>query len=219
MTADVLVTAVQELSRAHDRVLVGIDGPDCAGKSGLADELAGALGDGALRVSVDAFHQPRTLRYQKGPLSAEGYYHDSFDYPALVDRCLLPFREGADRLQVTGYDYLADDHRTTYAGVPSRAVMVVDGVFLLRSRLRPLWTLSVYVRVSPEETLRRALQRDVGIFGSVEEVELRYRGRYLPGQELYRQDSDPESVAHIVLDNERFTHDLVRPIRGVPAHE
>jgi uridine kinase len=214
VAADVLVAAVQRLARAHRRVLVGIDGPDCAGKTtladGLGDALRDALGEGVLRVSVDRFHLPRAHRYRKGSLSGEGYFHDSFDYLTLIDRCLVPFRAGAGRLQVTGYDYVADDHRTTYADVPARAVMVVDGVFLLRNPLRPLWTLSVYLRVSPEETLRRALKRDVGLFGSVEEVEHRYRGRYLPGQALYRQDCDPESAADILLDNEHFGPEVIR---------
>jgi uridine kinase len=213
VTAHALLAAVRDLAGARDRVLVGIDGPECAGKSTLADELAGGLsaaGAGVLRVSVEAFHLPRPLRYRQGSLSGEGYFHDSFDYATLIERCLLPFRDGADRLQLTGYDYVADDHRTTYAGVPARAVMIVDGVFLLRAPLRPLWTLSVYLRVSPGETVRRGLGRDVGLSGSAAEVEERYRRRFLPGQELYRRECDPESAADIVLDNEHFTHELVR---------
>jgi len=84
-----------------------------------------------------------------------------------------------------------------------RAILVIDGVFLLRPELRELWTFSVYLRVSPEETLRRAHRRDLGLFGSAEEVERRYLGRYLPGQALYRQEADPEARAHILVDNEQ----------------
>jgi uridine kinase len=82
-------------------------------------------------------------------------------------------------------------------------VLVVDGVFLLRPELRELWTLSVYLRVSPEETLRRAHRRDLELFGSSEEIERRYLGRYLPGQALYRERADPEKLANILVDNER----------------
>ena len=86
--------------------------------------------------------------------------------------------------------------------VPTRAVLVVDGVFLLRPELRGLWTLSVYLRVSAQETLRRAQRRDLELFGSAGEVQRRYLQRYLPGQALYRQTSDPEPLAHILVDNE-----------------
>jgi uridine kinase len=66
--------------------LVGVDGPDAAGKTTPADHLADALEVPTLRVSIDGFHQPRELRYQRGELSAEGYYHDSFDYPGPARR-------------------------------------------------------------------------------------------------------------------------------------
>jgi uridine kinase len=193
---------VTRLSRARDRVLVGIDGPDAAGKSTLADQLAGSLPVPALRVSVDRFHLPQEVRHRRGQLSAEGYYQDSFDYPALLTRCLMPFRSGAPQVQTASYDYRADGRRRTDAEVPSRAILVVDGVFLLRPQLRDLWTLSVYLRVSPEETLQRAADRDLALFGSHDEIQRRYQERYLPGQALYRNEAHPEETAHIVIGNE-----------------
>jgi uridine kinase len=39
-----IADAVAKLARCSDRVLVGIDGPDAAGKSTLADRVAAALG-------------------------------------------------------------------------------------------------------------------------------------------------------------------------------
>jgi hypothetical protein len=74
--------------------------------------------------------------------------------------------------------------------------------FLLRPELRDLWTLSVYLKVSPEESLRRAHSRDRELFGSAAEIERRYLGRCLPDQALYRERASPGSHAHIVVDNE-----------------
>jgi hypothetical protein len=59
------------------------------------------------------------------------------------------------------------------------------------------------LRVSPEETLPRTHHRDLELFGSAEQVERRYLGRYLPGQALYRQQADPEALAHILVDTNR----------------
>jgi hypothetical protein len=79
-----LSTAIAELSQRHQRVVVGIDGPDCAGKTTVADKLARALQAPSLelptvRASVDGFSRPRAQRYERGELSAEGYYLDSFE--------------------------------------------------------------------------------------------------------------------------------------------
>ena len=86
--------------------------------------------------------------------------------------------------------------------VPARAVLVVDGVFLQREQLRELWTVAIYLKASPAECLERARRRDHAVRGSVAEVERRYRGRYLPGQVLYRDDATPETAADVLIDNE-----------------
>ncbi|MQA88527.1 MAG: uridine kinase [Streptosporangiales bacterium] len=219
--ADRLASAATTLSRSQDRVLICVDGPDATGKTTLANHLAETLEVPVQRASIDGFHQPREVRYQRGELSGEGYYRDSFDYPALLGTCLTPFREGAARVQIAKYDYRADTHDAVYAVVPPRAVLIFDGVFLLREQLRDLWTFSVYLCVSPEATLRRAHARDLDLFQSGEEIERRYLRRYLPGQALYRAEADPEAAAHVVVDNERVHAPTIKrwtvPASGNPS--
>jgi uridine kinase len=166
-------------------VLVGIDGPDAAGKTTLADRLAARLPGPVLRVSVDEFPAPRDVRYARGEFSPQGYYRDSFDLPALVAGRLQPFASGAP--------VVAD------LPVPERAALVADGVFLHRPELRDRWHLSVYLHVPEEETLRRAVVRDRALMGA--EVERRYRLRYPPGQALHRREADPVARADVVVDN------------------
>ncbi|NOG66284.1 MAG: hypothetical protein HND46_22960 [Chloroflexi bacterium] len=60
---------------------IAIDGIDASGKTTLADELAVFLqqaGHPIIRASIDGFHNPREVRHQKGPLSSEGYFYDSY---------------------------------------------------------------------------------------------------------------------------------------------
>jgi uridine kinase len=184
-----LADAVATLGR--DRVLVGIDGPDAAGKTTLAERLAGMLPGVVLRVSADDFLQPRDVRYARGELSPEGYFRDSLDLPRLIEEQIRPFRDGEPVVGGTA--------------IPRRAVLVADGIFLHRPELAPFWTLSVYLAVSEAQTLARAHVRDRALFGSAEEVERRYRARYLPGQALYRRNVDPERVAHVLVDNDDVT--------------
>jgi uridine kinase len=198
-----LAIAVSRLARQRQRILVGIDGPDASGKTTMADRLAASVEAPAFRVSVDEFHQPAEVRRRRGALSPEGYYREAFDHRALRADCLLPFRAGAGRIRSASHDHRMDLRLATALSVPVGAVLVVDGVFLLRPELRDLWDLAVHLRVSPAESLRRARIRDLDLFGSETEVERRYLARYLPGQALYRREADPESRAHVVVDNER----------------
>ncbi len=200
--AEHLASAVAQLARDRDRVLVGIDGPVTAGKTTLADRLAAVLDVPAVRASVDDFLRPRELRYRRGELSAEGCYRDAHDYVALVDGCVSPFRGGAAAVRTAAHDLRADVRRVPEAlAVPARAVLIVDGVFLLREELRRWWTLSVHLRVSDAECLRRALRRDAALYDSADELRLRYARRYLAAQALYRREADPEAAAGVLVDN------------------
>lgn len=194
-----------------ERILVGIDGPDAAGKTTLAQALAAALAPRAvLRCSVDSFHRPAAGRRRRGALSPDGCYRDSYDYCALVERLLVPFAEGAPSVVTAVHDLVSDRPHVVQTDVPRAAVLVVEGVFLLRPELRRHWTLSCHLRVSEDEVLRRAVVRDAGLMGDPAEVERRYRARYLPAQELYRAEADPEARADVVVDNEDPSHPVVR---------
>jgi uridine kinase len=82
------------------------------------------------------------------------------------------------------------------------AVMVFDGVFLLRPELREHFDFSIFLRADFSVTVARAESRDLPLFGSVEEIRRRYAERYVPGQQLYLQQVQPESFASIVINND-----------------
>jgi uridine kinase len=201
-----LVRLVESTDRDHP-ARVAIDGPDAAGKTTIADELAVVLRAGGrevIRASIDGFHRPRAQRYARGPDSAVGYYLDSFDYDALRSSLLDPLGPGGSReYRAAVFDFRDDgptSERTKLA--PAWSVLVFDGVFLFRPELRDCWDVRIFVSASFGVTLRRALRRDRALFGSAEEVERRYRVRYIPGQELYFSEARPEDTADAVIVND-----------------
>ncbi|MEO3781361.1 uridylate kinase [Micromonospora sp. B11E3] len=190
--------------RVPHTLRVAVDGPDAAGKTRLADDLADRLGAQreVIRLSVDRFHQPAAVRRRRGSLAPEGYYLDSFDHDAIVGSVLRPLGPGGDGEYLPGtYDHRADEPASPRRQRARKdAILLFDGVFLLRPELRDFWDVTLYLHVEPEVTLRRALVRDLDLFGSAAVVEQRYRGRYLPGQALYRAEVRPLDRADIVLD-------------------
>jgi uridine kinase len=185
---------------------VAVDGPDAAGKTTIADALAtilGRRGRTVVRASVDGFHRPRAERYRRGRDSPEGYYGDSFDYCALRTALLDPLGPAGDRSYRTrAFDWRNDEPvEEPLRLAPEDAVLLVDGVFLLRPELAGLWDYRIFVRVPLEECLRRALIRDVPSPGDEDAVRARYERRYLPGQRLYFDAVRPWLVADAVIDN------------------
>jgi uridine kinase len=203
---DRLLQEIADVLLDAEAPLVAIDGPDAAGKTTLADELAALVADSGRhvqRVSLDGFHRPRAERLARGELSPEGYVDDSFDLPALRRDVLEPLQRGGSRvITPSRFDWRTDRPATADSvPVPPDACVIVDGVFLLRGDLAPAWSASVFVFARPDVVLRRARERDADALGGVTEVERRYVSRYLPGQALYFARERPHERATVCLDN------------------
>ena len=220
-TLAALATLIATRAVRQTPLRVAIDGVDASGKTTLAGELAPLLvecGHPVVRASIDGFHRSRAERYRRGPDSPEGYYHDAFDYPALRESLLLPLGPGGSRrIRRAVFDLATDRPMPTDEEVtPEDAILLLDGVFLLRPELYDLWDLRIFVDVPFEVALARAAQRDLALFGSAEAVIARYQRRYIPGQRLYLREARPRERADVVVDNT----DLERPrlvVGGGPA--
>jgi len=187
-------------------VRVAIDGVDASGKTTLANELAewvARLGCPVIRASVDGFHRPRQERHRRGAGSPEGYFYDAFDYPAVRQALLTPLGPKGDRCYRTAaFDFRTDTPVRSEALIaPENAILLFDGVFLLRPELNDGWDFRIFVDVDFETCLSRACRRDLDLFGSAEETRRRYEQRYIPGQRIYMETVDPRSKADVIVDN------------------
>jgi uridine kinase len=203
---DYLAGRITRRGRAYP-VRVALDGPDAAGKTTLAQELVSPLqarGRPVIRASVDGFHNPARVRHARGATSPEGYYRDSFNCRALVESLLAPLGPGGSRRYRTAvFDYRTDSEVSTpRRAAEENAVLLFDGVFLLRTELAGYWDFTVFVDASFETTLARAVRRDAALFGDAEEVRRRYERRYIPGQRLYFTECLPRERADVVVNND-----------------
>jgi uridine kinase len=202
---ELLAARIAGLQRPHP-VRVAIDGVDAAGKTTFADALAPSIearGRPVIRASVDDFLNCAAIRRRRGPTSPEGYFHDSFDYGALIGDLLQPLGPGGSlAFRRAVFDLRTDRPVQTPAErAPPNAVLVLDGVFLLRPELRQHFEFSVFLRADFDVTVARAESRDLHLFGSVQEVRRRYQERYVPGQRLYLAEVRPERWASVVVNN------------------
>jgi uridine kinase len=200
-------------------IRVAIDGVDAAGKTTLAEELVTpiqACGRPVIRASIDGFHHPAHLRYQRGSTSPEGYYHDSFNCQALRECLLAPLgRGGSRRYRSAVFDFRTDSEvQATPRVADAHAVLLFDGVFLLRPELRRWWDFTIFVDVAFEVTLVRAQQRDLPLFGNVRDLTQRYQQRYIPGQKLYLEACCPRQRADLVIENNDPGHPVMYEVKA-----
>jgi uridine kinase len=202
---DRLAEAVGSVTVEHP-TRVAIDGPPAAGKTTLADELALVLrtqGRDVIRATIDDFLFPRAHRYPRGEYSAEGCYFDTHNYDALNRVLLDPLGPDGDRrFQHAVYDRTADTALSSPATTASaNAVLLFDGVFLMRPELVDQWELRIFVSTALEKTVDRAVIREHQV-SSQAEVERRWRERYIPSQQLYFVAAHPTDHADIIVHND-----------------
>ncbi|MFT3834296.1 MAG: uridine kinase [Micropruina sp.] len=207
--AEGLSWLVSRIRPRAGRTMVAIDGVDGAGKTTFAGDLAAELTDSGLtviRISLDNFLNPAEVRHAQGRTSPEGFIADTYDYERFVDDVLEPLgSEGCGRYRSKSYDFGTETPLTPpWQVAPDAAVVVVDGLFLHRDRLRnargrKVWDLSVWLDVPAEESVRRLAERD----GSPSDVDDPRIRRYVEGQRLYIERYRPAERADLVIDNSR----------------
>ncbi|GAA2039768.1 hypothetical protein GCM10009819_26150 [Agromyces tropicus] len=165
------------------RVIVAIDGPLRSGKTQLGDDLADVLRERDLsvfRASTEDFHRSREAQADYGPDTAERYWRYGID-ESLLERTLVePFRMAGSTAFVTrGFDLARDAWvEPKWRTGPADAILVLDGRFLLRRRLRDRWDVALAVDGEPTDAADR----------------------------IAYASSDPRAVASIVIDQSDPAH-------------
>jgi len=136
--ADILSELADEIRHNYGsgRSIVAVDGLTGSGTSGFADDLADAFraaGSQVVRAAIDDYSRSDA----GASTSAQTYYDTAYDYDALRSSLIVPFRRGE-------------------SGPEGDAVLIVDGVFLLRPELAGVWQSTVCLFVPAEDAFGRA---------------------------------------------------------------
>lgn len=157
------IRAIQLLkaSAPDDTILVGIAGPSGAGKTVFTSKIQEFM-PGAVTLSMDMYNDSSML--------LEG----NFDDPRLTDyQCLLENLQGlknGETVQVPVYDY-KQSKRTGYNTVPcpKSKVVIVEGIYALSEKLRPMLDLRVSVTGGVHFDLVKRVLRDINRSGQAPE--------------------------------------------------
>jgi uridine kinase len=205
-------------TRPGERSIVAVDGPDGVGKTRLVGELLAlapyVAGREVLSVSVDGFHHPHARRHAQGS-TARTFYEDSYDYGALRDKVLRPFRAGREIVPAV-WDVRADQALHPDPIEPADdALLIVEGIFLRRPELAGEWDATCLVTAPLAVTVPRGNARfPSGRVPGDHDPEHPANARYVGGQRLYDQQARLWQPTWIV-----DLSDLQRPELIVPDPE
>jgi pantothenate kinase len=160
----------QALLSRPERSVLGIAGGPGVGKSTLARQLVGELGDVAAYVPMDGFHMRHSKLEMLGTVADKGMPH-TFDGAAFAD-FLAALKAATGPVNGPGYSRKIEDVVDDAFTVPASAkLLVVEGNYLLLMtapwwRVRPLLDRAVFLDVPRELVRARLLKRhaEEGLF-------------------------------------------------------
>ena len=205
---------------------VAVNGRIASGKTTLASELTDAIranGRSVLHVGVDGFHNPRAIRYRQGRASARGYYEDAYDLDALATLLLEPLSNAAKAqsqnwaIRTASFDLEADKAvDAPEEKVAADCIVIVDGSFLLRAKLRDLWDYAIFLDVDRKTATERGARRDAEQLGGVEDARRLHDERYQAACDLYVQENHPQEFADAIVQNAQFDTPTLKFRRKTP---
>ena len=181
------VLARLTLRQSAALTLVGIDGLGAAGKSTLADALLMERPDATV-VHGDDFYGPeeRDWRSWTAREGTERY----FDHRRLESQLLRPLRAGrVARFQ--RYDWPSNS-LDGWVQVNPAGLVIVEGVYVLRDRLRAYWDLTVFVDAPRELRQQRLHARGESDPGWIE--------RWSAAEDYYERTARPADAADLVVE-------------------
>jgi uridine kinase len=173
----VLVRTIEPRERLTK--IVAIDGLGGSGKSELAAQLAGALGDAAV-VQTDDFARPNVRGWDWERMRAQVLAPISRDEPGRYQR----------------YDWKTD-RLAEWHDVPVGGTLIVEGVSSLRDELGEYWDLAIWVTAAYELRLERGVQRDG------EEMRSQWTDVWMPQEQEYFEAQRPDEKADVIVDGTR----------------
>ena len=160
------VEAIRAKASGFSRFMVAIAGAPASGKSTLAERLRDALiasGESAIVVPMDGFHYDDAILNARGHRPRKGAPHtfDAAGFEVLLKR----IRTGESNIAIPVFDRSMELARAGADIVDDKAkFIIVEGNYLLLNlepwnRLRPLFDLTIYLKVPLEELEQRLVNR------------------------------------------------------------
>ncbi|KAK1416189.1 hypothetical protein QVD17_31978 [Tagetes erecta] len=189
----VVIRACQMLAQKNDGIiLIGIAGPSGAGKTAFTDKILSFMPSVAV-ISMDNYND------------ATRVIDGNFDDPRLTDydtllKNILDLKEGKT-IEVPIYDFKSSC-RTGYRTleVPSSRIVIIEGIYALSEKLRPLLDLRVSVTGGVHFDLVKRVLRDIQRAGQEpEEIIYQISETVYP---MYKAFIEPDlQTAHIKIVN------------------
>lgn len=190
-------------SDSSTSLLAGVSGIDGSGKGFVARRIAERLleqhihavvipGDGWLNLPAERFNARNPDQH---------FYENAFRMDEMFDQLVLPLKR---RRSHSGVMAVAQETAETYGtqsyGYENVDVIILECIFLFKSRYRHHFDVAIWIDCTFETALERAIRRaQEGL--SVADTIQEYETIYFPAQRIHLCNDRPRELADLVIDN------------------
>lgn len=186
-------------------IRVAINGIEGTGKTVFASKLVEYLNIkniNAIQISIDGFHFNKEVRYKQGRDSAKGYYEDSYDEIAFVEKVLKSSQSEIPNITKATHNLETDEYLNLKpTEIENETVLITDGAYLFKPNYINHWDLKIYLKTDFKTALIRGINRDVKLLGGLKATKEKYNNRYHKASKIYIDENKPEEQADLVIDN------------------
>ena len=205
-----LAPLIDRIVEARDRapatraLLVGISGIDGSGKGFVSLKVANALRDKSLNVALvsadDWLNLPDVCLNPDN--YAEHFYKHAIRFDEMFERLITPLRNHGevDVLADCG-DAKATSHRKHRYVFSNIDILLLEGIFLFKTRYREYFDLKIWIECSFQTALRRAIARGQEGLPTAE-TQYSFETIYFPAQRIHLDRDDPRRAADLILHND-----------------
>lgn len=200
------ILSIQENKKKPIRIAInGIEGTGKTVFAGKLSEYLNSENINAIQVSIDGFHFNKQVRYKQGRDSAKGYYEDSYDEIAFVEKVLKSSQAEFPNYTIATHDLETDEYLYLEPiKLENNAILITDGAYLYKPNYINHWDLKIYLKTSFEIAMKRGIERDKNSLGGIELTKEKYKKRYHKSSRIYLSENEPEKNADIIIDNSNF---------------
>ena len=195
------------------KLIVGIAGGSCSGKTTLVEQVAATIGTGNIEVlNHDAYyrHRPELTLAERNQVN--------YDHPdALETELAIEHLEklcSGTRAPLPIYDFSAHLRSTEVRWLTPAPVLVIEGILVLHQpELRAFMDLKVFVDADPDVRALRRMERDQRERGrTMESVQQQFLESVKPMHDCYVDPS--RNHADLVIPNNRPNLEVLRTLEA-----
>ncbi|WBW95826.1 uridine kinase family protein [Oceanirhabdus sp. W0125-5] len=184
-----LQSTLKNMPRKHPTLLVGIDGCGGSGKSTFTEELT-KLNSEITIIHMDDFYLPSKQRINDTVLQKT--VGADFDWKRLRNQVLIPLSTN-NHTKYQVYDW-ATDTLGHWIEVNPGGIVVIEGVYSLRSELADFYDYKIFIYCQRETRLKRGLERDG------ENARDIWENNWMVAEDKYIREHRPFEEADLIID-------------------